>query len=233
MTYVIGVPPLPSVAVHGEATRRFPVRRIFCVGRNYAGHAREMGSDPEREPPFFFTKPSDAVVDAGCPVAYPPQTSELHHEVELVVALRSGGRDLDPNDALRHVYGYAVGNDLTRRDLQREAKARRRPWALAKGFDGAAVFGPLHPAVEVGHPQRGAISLWVDDEVRQQGDLSDMIWSPAEVIAHLSRSLTLGAGDCIMTGTPAGVGPLTPHQTCRARIEGLGEAATNLVVARS
>lgn len=231
MSFVLPAPPTPSVAIAGSAAR-FPVRRIFCIGRNYAAHAREMGSDPDREPPFFFAKPADAVVDAGVTVAYPPLTSELHHEVELVVAIGTGGSDITEADALAHVWGYGVGNDLTRRDLQKQAKAKGRPWAEAKGFDQSAVIGPLHPVSEVGHPTTGAIRCWVGDELRQDGDLNELIWSVPEIIAVLSRSMRLEPGDLILTGTPAGVGPLRPGDVCVLTIEGLGEVRTPIGHAR-
>ena len=230
MTYVVPVPPLPSLPVSGGSL--FPVRRVFCVGRNYGDHAREMGADPTREPPFFFLKPADAVFtpqraatsdDARPTVPYPPQTADLHHEVELVVALGQGGTDLDPADALELVWGYGVGVDLTRRDLQAEAKNLRRPWDLAKGFDFSGPCSPLRPVSEVQHPAQGRIWLSVDGSVRQEGDLGDQIWTVPEIIAHLSRSVTLRPGDLIFTGTPAGVGALTRGSTVTAGIDGVGE----------
>ncbi|WP_020040629.1 fumarylacetoacetate hydrolase family protein [Salipiger mucosus] len=220
------VPPLetPSLAVAGSEDR-FPVRRIFCVGRNYAAHAREMGND-DREPPFFFTKPADAVIAGGETAPYPPQTEDLHYEAELVVAIGTGGRDIPEAQALEHVWGYALGNDLTRRDLQAVAKKMGRPWDLAKGFDSSAVLGPVHPVAEVGHPARGSIRSSVNGEVRQDGDLSEMIWSVPEVIAFLSQSVALRPGDLVMTGTPAGVGKLEPGDDCTVEIEGLGRMVT-------
>lgn len=220
MDHVFAPPPPPSVAVAGSAAR-FPVRRIYCVGRNYAAHAREMGKDPEREPPFFFAKPADAVVDHGTTLPYPSLTQDLHYEAELVVALGTGGRDIPEAQALSHVWGYAAGNDLTRRDLQAEAKRMGRPWDLAKGFDGSAVIGPVHAVADLGHPARGAIALSVNGETRQSGDLSEMIWSVPEIIAILSRAVTLCPGDLIMTGTPAGVGALVPGDLCTVSIAGL------------
>jgi fumarylpyruvate hydrolase len=210
------VVPQPTVAIAGEAAR-FPVRRIYCVGRNYADHAREMGHDPDREPPFFFAKPSDAAV-AGGVQPFPVKTADLHHEVELVVALGGGGADIAVADALALVFGHAVGLDLTRRDLQAEAKKLARPWEMAKGFDRSGPMGPLTrglPAADA------AISLTVDGEVRQQGRLSDMIWSVAEVIAALSTYVELAPGDLIFTGTPAGVGPIRPGETLRGMIDGV------------
>ncbi|WP_434992123.1 fumarylacetoacetate hydrolase family protein [Arthrobacter sp. Ld5] len=231
MTYVVPVPTLPSLPVSG-GDALFPVRRVFCVGRNYADHAREMGADPVREPPFFFLKPADAVFapqqpsgpgGAGPAVPYPPQTADLHHEVELVVALGQAGSDLDPADALDAVWGYGVGVDLTRRDLQAEAKTLRRPWDLAKGFDFSGPCSPLRPAGEVGHPDRGRIWLGVDGAIRQEGDLGDQIWTVPEIIAHLSRSVTLRPGDLVFTGTPAGVGAVTRGSTVTAGIDGVAD----------
>ncbi|TGY87931.1 FAA hydrolase family protein [Marinicauda algicola] len=197
--------------------RAFPVRRIYCVGRNYAEHAREMGSDPDREPPFFFTKPRDAVV-TGERVAYPPATSDLHFEAELVLALKSGGANIAVADALDHVFGCAAGVDLTRRDLQAQAKKAGRPWDTAKGFDQSAPVGTIAPGLP---DMSAAISLDLNAKTRQQARLSDMIWSPGEVVAHLSRLFRLEAGDLIFTGTPAGVGPLIRGDRVEMRIEGL------------
>lgn len=220
-----------TLAIAGSA-ERFPVRRVYCVGRNYADHAREMGADPDREPPFYFTKPSDAVFTAsegyvGGPahqVPYPPQTQNLHHEIELVVALAAGGADIDAASALQHVWGYGVGVDLTRRDLQDVAKQTRRPWDLSKGFDASGPVSELVPAESV-DPTRGRIWLSVDDDLRQEGDLADQIWPVADVIAHLSKSVTLAPGDLIMTGTPAGVGAIARGQQVRGGIDGVGEVS--------
>ena len=223
--YVIEAPVTPSVAV-ADSSARFPVRRIFCVGRNYAAHAREMGRDPDREPPFFFTKPADAVVDDNTDVAYPPLTENFQYEAELVVAIRRGGTNIDKHNALDHVWGYAIGNELTRRDLQLEARELGRPWDWGKAFDRSAVCGPLHPVASVGHLQQGAIHLRVNGETRQQADLDDMIWNIPEQIAILSRSVTLCPGDLIYSGTPAGVGPLRPGDTCVVEIDGLGQLTT-------
>ncbi len=215
MSAVIPAPDPVMLPVEGGGA--FPVRRIYCVGRNYADHAREMGADPDREPPFFFTKPRDAAVHADV-VVYPPATSDLHHEVELVLALKSGGAQIAPGQALNCVYGVAAGVDLTRRDLQAEAKKTGRPWDSAKGFDQSAPIGEIRP----GHaPEAGAITLSVGGEARQSGDLAQMIWSPAEIIAHLSGLFTLAPGDLIMTGTPAGVGPVRRGQRIEARIADL------------
>lgn len=199
------------------------MRRIYCVGQNYADHAREMGSDPGREPPFFFTKPASALVQSGATVSYPPLTSDLHHEVELVLAIGRRGSNIAVEDAPDYIFGYAVGNDLTRRDLQREAKAARRPWDMAKGFDQSAVVGAIRPAALVERPLRGKIELSVNKAVRQCADLTDMIWSPDEIVAELSRYVELLPGDLIFTGTPAGVGAIVPGETISAEIEGIGE----------
>lgn len=222
--FVFDPSPVVSLAVAGTDAR-FPVRRVFCVGRNYAAHAREMGSDPSREPPFFFTKPADAVIAAGGTVPFPPMTNELHHEVEMVVALGKGGSNIDAADALDLVWGYGIGLDLTRRDLQAEAKRLGRPWDWAKGFDASAVCGDLTPVGVSGHPARGAIWLKVGDQLRQQGDLEEMIWSVADVIAAISCAVALAPGDLIFTGTPAGVGPLLPGEHVVAGIDGIGTIA--------
>lgn len=207
----------PTVAIAGSADR-FPVRRIFCVGQNYADHAREMGTDPTRQAPFFFTKPADAVVADGALLPFPTCTADLHHEVELVIALGHGGADVTVEAAPALIFGHAVGIDLTRRDLQAEAKKAGRPWDMAKGFDHSAPTGAIVPGAP---PAAGAIALSVDGEVRQAGDLSQMIWNVAEIIAELSRYVTLEGGDLIFTGTPAGVGPIRPGQTVVATIAGL------------
>ena len=222
--YVIAPPAVPSLAVAGSAAR-FPIRRVFCVGRNCAAHAREMGRDPTREAPFFFMKPADAVVPAEGALAYPPLTSNLHHEVELVVALGQGGRNVDPADALGLVWGYAVGVDLTRRDLQDTAKQLSRPWDWAKGFDASAPCSPIQPVAAVGHPAAGRVWLKVDGTLRQQGDLAELIWPVADVISHLSRAVALAPGDLIFTGTPAGVGPLEPGERVRGGVAGVAEFA--------
>jgi fumarylpyruvate hydrolase len=209
---------------------RLPVRRVYCVGRNYADHAREMGSDPDREPPFYFTKPADAVFTVaegyrgGPPgvVPYPPLTHDLHHEIELVVAIGSPAANVAASTALQHVWGYGVGVDLTRRDLQDQAKATRRPWDLSKGFDASGPVSALVPA-DSASGDRGRIWLTVDGVLRQEGDLADQIWPVADVIAQLSASVALEPGDLIMTGTPSGVGPIAPGQTVDGGIDGVGE----------
>ncbi|MEM9971183.1 MAG: fumarylacetoacetate hydrolase family protein [Pseudomonadota bacterium] len=219
MPFVIDPPAQPALPVTGTDAL-FPVRRIFCVGRNYAAHAREMGADA-KEPPFFFMKPADAIAPQNAPLPFPPQTEDLHHEAELVVALGQGGRDILAADALGHVYGYAAGIDLTRRDAQAVAKEMRRPWDLSKGFDNSAAIGPVHPAADVGHLTDGGIRLTVSGERRQDGTLSDMIWPVADIIAFASGVVTLAQGDLIMTGTPAGVGPLRRGDTATVEIDGL------------
>ncbi|MBO6638740.1 MAG: fumarylacetoacetate hydrolase family protein [Roseitalea sp.] len=227
MSYIFEPAPVPTIAV-ADSDDLVPVRRIFCVGRNYAAHAREMGRDPDREPPFFFTKPADAVVMDGETVAYPPETENFHYEAELVVVIGTGGRDIAEAHALSHVWGYAVGNDLTRRDLQLAARELGRPWDMGKAFDRSAVIGPVHPASKVGHPDKGSIRLTVNGETRQDADLSELIWSVPEVVSILSHSIALQPGDLIMTGTPAGVGPLVEGDVCAVAIEGLGEITTTI-----
>ncbi|MGU3666885.1 fumarylacetoacetate hydrolase family protein [Methylobacterium sp. A49B] len=224
MLSVIQNPPRVALPIVGSSDL-FPVRRVYCVGRNYAAHAREMGADPDREPPFFFMKPADALQIVGAeptPHAYPPKTRSYHFEVEMVAALAGGGSDIPVASALDHVYGYAVGLDMTRRDLQDEAKKMARPWDLGKAADGSGPIGALHPASEIGHPRRGSITLSVDGETRQKGDLGDMIWSVAEQIAYLSEYFILQPGDLIFTGTPSGVGPVERGQRMMAAIDGLG-----------
>jgi fumarylpyruvate hydrolase len=222
MDYVIAAPPLTTLPVNGDE-RRFPVRRVFCVGRNYAGHAREMGHDPEREPPFFFMKPADAVVPGGGTIPYPPATGELHHEVELVVALGSGGVDIPEARALGHVFGYAVGIDLTRRDLQAQAKEQRRPWDMAKAFDRSAPMSALRRVTQIGHPESNPIRLTVNGQIRQASTLAHHIWSVAETIAYLSGLVELAPGDLIFMGTPEGVGAVGRGDQLEASIEGVGE----------
>ncbi|HBF51883.1 MAG TPA: fumarylacetoacetate hydrolase [Massilia sp.] len=221
--YAFTPPALPSLAIFGSSAR-FPIRRVFCVGRNYAAHAREMGSNPDREPPFFFTKPADAVVPAEGALPYPPATGDLHHEIELVVALRSGGADIPADEALAKVWGYGVGLDLTRRDLQSAAKETGRPWDMAKGFDASAPCSPLRPVSSFGHPSEDAcIRISVNGTVRQEGTLDEMIWPIADIISHLSRLVTLAPGDLIFTGTPSGVGALVPGDRVHGEIAGVDE----------
>ena len=223
--YVFAPPPRPSLPIAG-LTARFPIRRIFCVGRNYAEHASEMGHDPNAEPPFYFSKPADALVFSGAVIAYPPATRDFHHEAELVAAIGLGGANIAEEAALSHVLAYAAGNDLTRRDLQAEAKAARRPWDMAKGFDASAVVGTLHREAP---PPGAAIRGLVDGVLRQQARLADMIWALPAIIAHLSALVTLAPGDLIFTGTPAGVGPLKPGQSCRVEIDGLSPAEVTIL----
>jgi len=228
MPYVFTPPAQPFVPVKGT-DERFPVHRIYCVGRNYAAHAREMGKDPDREPPFFFTKPADAIVANGASISYPSRTADLHHEIELVVALGQGGKDIPVSEALQRVYGYAVGNDLTRRDLQAESKDKGRPWDTAKGFDRSAPITAITPARECGHLSKGRIWLAVNGTLRQQGDLRELIWSVPEIIAELSTLFELSAGDLIFTGTPAGVGPVKPRDRIEGGVDGLETLVTTIL----
>ncbi|WP_043744625.1 fumarylacetoacetate hydrolase family protein [Paramagnetospirillum magneticum] len=220
---------LPAVAVKGEAAL-YPVRRVFCVGRNYAGHAREMGGDPNREAPFYFTKPADALVPGGGDIPYPPGTANLHHEIELVVALSRSVYKCTPDEASTAIFGYAVGLDMTRRDLQFAARDKGRPWCLGKAFEFSA---PISPLVRADAPKlAGSITLEVNGQIRQSGDLNEMIWSVPEVIAHLSQYYHLGAGDLIFTGTPEGVGPVVAGDVLRGAIEGVGELEVHITPER-
>lgn len=226
MKFVFPPAPTPALPVAGSESF-FPVRRIFCVGRNYAEHAREMGAAEQadgREPPFFFMKPADALVggEGEITVVYPPQTANLHHEIELVVALAGGGSDIPVERALACVFGYAAGLDLTRRDLQARAKEKGHPWDMGKGFDQSAVAGAVQPVARCGHPRGGRIWLEVNGELRQEGDLAQMSWQVAEVIAKLSQSVRLASGDLIYTGTPAGVGALLPGDRLAGGVAGVG-----------
>ena len=220
MPALFTLPASPLVAVAGGGGG-FPVGRIFCVGRNYAAHAREMGGDPEREPPFFFAKFPDAIVAGGGEIPYPPQTTNFHYEAELVIAIDKPGAALSPDAALDHVFGYAAGLDMTRRDLQSAAREKGQPWFTAKTFAHSAPIGSIRPVEGHGHPSTGAITLKLNGEVRQSADLGDLIWNCAEVIAHLSRYEALKPGDLIFTGTPAGVGPVKPGDVLDVSIEGL------------
>jgi fumarylpyruvate hydrolase len=225
--YVVPPPAVVSLPIRGSEDR-FPVRRIYCVGRNYAAHAVEMGHDPDREPPFFFQKnPDNLVLEGRFP--YPPRSRDVHHEIELVVALKEGGSDIAPEHALAHVYGYAVGIDMTRRYLQAEAKAMGRPWEVGKAFEHSALCGERVPARTIGHPDRGAIWLDVNGKRRQEGDLAQLIWKVPEVIAELSKLFTLAPGDLIMTGTPAGVGPVVRGDIMLGCIDGVGEIRVEVV----
>ena len=228
MTYVFDPPPVPSLGIDGEAAR-FPVHRIYCVGRNYAEHAREMGHDPTREPPFFFMKPADSLIVDGGDFPYPSQTQDVHHEIELVAALGSGGDNIAEGDALNHVFGYAVGLDMTRRDLQGEAKKMGRPWDTGKGFDRSAPCSSLKRSSAIGHPAQGRIWVEVNGATRQLGDLADLIWSVPEMIAYLSTLFTLRAGDLIFTGTPAGVASVQRGDVLEGGVDGVGTIRTRVV----
>ena len=217
---VIALPPQASLAVQGDS-KTFPVRRIWCVGRNYLEHIRELGND-ERQPPFFFAKHADMIAPDGATVPYPPLTKDFQHEVELVVALKGGGLNISADKALDHVWGYGVGVDLTRRDLQMASRKKEQPWEIGKSFDFSAPCGALRPASEIGHPSKGKIWLKVNGTDRQSGDLSEMIWNVAEIIAKLSLQVELGAGDIIMTGTPAGVAALQPGDNIECGVDGIG-----------
>ena len=224
MDYVFAPPAQPAVPVAGGGL--FPVHRIYCVGRNYAEHAQEMGFTG-REPPFFFLKPAGAVVPVADgsvgEIAYPPQTVNLHHEIELVVAIGLGGRDIAAADAAKHIWGYAVGLDMTRRDLQNEMKKQGRPWCIGKAFDESAPIGPIQPIAATGELTTGAITLSVNGQPRQKGDLSELIWNVAETIETLSKAWTLQPGDLIFTGTPAGVGAVVSGDLIEGHIDGLGD----------
>jgi fumarylpyruvate hydrolase len=224
--YVVSAPVLCIVPVAGGGL--FPVRRIFCVGRNYTEHVREMGGDPDREEPFFFTKPSDAVVIKGADMPYPPSTADLHHEMELVIAIGVGGKDIAEADALKHVFGYAAGLDMTRRDLQAAAKKAGRPWDMSKGFDHSAPIGDIARASVIGHPTAGLIELKVNGEVRQTSDLGKMIWNVPETIAYLSGLVSLSPGDLIMTGTPEGVAAVVRGDVLEGSIAGVGTVRTKI-----
>ncbi|MDX3924455.1 MAG: fumarylacetoacetate hydrolase family protein [Shinella sp.] len=220
--YVFNPAPVPTLPIAGSDAL-FPVHRIYCVGRNFADHAIEMGHDPNREPPFFFQKNPDTLVLPGNPFPYPSETKDVHHEVELVVALHRGGTNIPVESALEHVFGYGVGLDMTRRDLQGEAKKLGRPWETGKAFEASAPCGVLHPVSKVGHPVQGAIWLKVNGEVRQNGDLNQMIWKVPEMISYLSKLFALKAGDLIFAGTPAGVGAIVKGDEMVGHVEGLDE----------
>ncbi|MFL6674411.1 MAG: fumarylacetoacetate hydrolase family protein [Massilia sp.] len=225
MEYAVSPAPVYSLPIVGSG-QQFPVNRIFCVGRNYAAHAREMGKDPDREPPFFFMKPANAAVVAGSDevtIPYPPKTANFHHEIELVVALGKGGANVPFEQALDLVYGYAVGLDMTRRDIQLEARDKGRPWEFGKSFAQSAPIGPIHRAADIGHVVEGAIALSVNGEPRQHSDVSKLIWSVAESIAYLSEYETLEPGDIIMTGTPEGVNAVQRGDLMVGSVAGLGE----------
>ena len=222
MKYAVDFRTTPALPV-AESNQAFPVGRIYCVGRNYAEHAREMGHDPEREPPFFFMKPADAIVPSGATIPFPQATRDLHHEIEMVVAIGKDGADIPVERALEHVFGYGVGLDMTRRDLQGEAKKMGRPWEMGKAFDNSAPCTALKTAGMIGHPAKGAIWLKVNGKITQKGDLSEMIWNVPETIAYLSKLVTLRSGDLIMSGTPAGVGPVKAGDRLEGHVEGVGD----------
>ncbi|WP_284267010.1 fumarylacetoacetate hydrolase family protein [Roseicyclus amphidinii] len=224
--HVIPAAPVPTIPTADGGA--FPVRRVYCIGRNFAAHAVEMGHDPDREPPFFFQKTPDSLDPSG-QFPYPPKTSDVHHEVELLVALKSGGTDIPVDTALDHVWGYGISLDMTRRDLQGEAKKLGRPWEIGKSFERSGPVGPLHPVTQVGHPSEGRIALTVNGETRQEGDLNQMIWKVPEMIAYLSEYFTLAPGDVIMAGTPAGVGPVARGDVMEAEIAGLGTLTVTVV----
>ena len=220
--YVIDIGPRPSLPVAGSDAR-FPVGRIYCVGRNYAEHAREMGHDPDREPPFFFMKAANSIVANNATIDYPAVSKDVHHEIEMVVAIGKGGKNIPVESALDHVWGYAVGLDMTRRDIQGEAKKLGRPWEMGKSFDESAPTSALRPAAEIGHPAKGTITLKVNGQVKQQGDLAMQIWSVPEQIAYLSNLITLQPGDLIFSGTPAGVGPIKAGDKLEGHVDGVGD----------
>jgi fumarylpyruvate hydrolase len=226
--YVIPPPAIVAVPVFGGGGA-FPVRRVFCVGRNYAEHAREMGGDPNREPPFFFMKPADALLTGNANMPYPPASSDLHHELELVVAIGTGGVDIEEAKALDHVWGYAVGLDMTRRDIQNVARKAGRPWDMGKGFDHSAPISDIVPASSIGHPDAGLIQLRVNGAVRQTSDISNMIWNIPETISYLSRLVTLAPGDLIFTGTPEGVAAVVRGDVLEGMVAGVGSLRTRLV----
>ncbi|HEX7045188.1 MAG TPA: fumarylacetoacetate hydrolase family protein [Burkholderiales bacterium] len=222
MSFIFAPQPQPSVEIKGT-TQRFPVHRIYCVGRNYAEHAREMGSDPNREPPFFFTKPADAVVASGSTVPYPLSTQNYHYEMELVLAIGKEGANIAREAALDYVYGYAAGLDMTRRDLQRAARDKGRPWDPGKAFDQSAPISAIHRAADIGHPSSGAIWLKVNGEIKQQADLKELLWPVPDIIVYLSKLWVLKPGDLVYTGTPAGVGPVKPGDQLHGAVDGVDE----------
>jgi fumarylpyruvate hydrolase len=228
MAYVVDAPKIVTLPVRGT-TDVFPVHRIYCVGRNYAAHAIEMGHDPDREPPFFFQKNPDTLVPHGGQFPYPSQSSNVHFEIEMVVALSKGGKDISVETALEHVFGYAVGIDMTRRDLQDEAKKMGRPWEVGKAFECAAPCAEIVPASQIGHPQQGAVWLKANGELRQEGDLNQLIWKVPEVISYLSGLFTLAPGDLIYSGTPAGVGSTRRGDVLHGGVEGVGEIQITVV----
>ncbi|MFL6693670.1 MAG: fumarylacetoacetate hydrolase family protein [Ramlibacter sp.] len=232
MQFAVPPEPRPTLAVRGSALR-FPVRRVYCIGRNYLAHIREMGEADERDPPIFFQKPGDAVVPEGTPLPYPTVTSDYQYEAELVIAIGRAGQDIPAAQALEHVYGYAVGLDMTRRDLQRAAAKAGHPWENGKSFDHSAPCSEVVPVALCGHPSRGALALSVNGQQRQLTDLSKLIWSVPEIIANLSTLYRLMPGDLVFTGTPDGVGPVKPGDTMVASIEGVGTFRADVVAPTS
>ncbi len=222
MTYVFDAPSVPALPIRGS-DKLYPVHRIYCVGRNYADHAREMGHDPDREPPFFFQKNPDTIVQSGGDFPYPDKSENVHYEMELVVALGKGGKDISRNQALDHVFGYATGLDMTRRDLQGAAKKTGRPWEVGKAFDFSAPCSEIVPAVNIGHPSKGRLWVEVNGEIRQDSNIDQLIWNIPETISYLSGLFTLSAGDLIYTGTPAGVGAIVRGDQINGGVEGIGE----------
>jgi fumarylpyruvate hydrolase len=225
--HVIPTPPVVTLPVVGSDAE-FPVRRVYCIGRNYAAHAIEMGHDPDREPPFFFQKNPNNL-DASGDFPYPPNSNDVHHEVEMLVALKSGGTNIPLDQALSHVYGYGLSLDMTRRDLQGAQKKMGRPWEIGKAFERSAPCGPVHPASDVGHPDQGRVSLTVNGDLRQDGDLNQMIWKVPEMIAYLSEYFELAAGDVILSGTPAGVAAIERGDVMEMAVDGLGSMAVTVV----
>lgn len=228
MTYIFAPQPQTTLPIRGKS-ELFPVNRVYCIGRNYAAHAIEMGHDPDKEPPFFFQKNPDNLLLEGKDFPYPPMTSDVHHEIEMVVALKSGGSNIPPDRAMDCVYGYGVSLDMTRRDLQGEMKKLGRPWEIGKAFEHSAPCSALVSAEDIGHPVEGAVWLKINGETRQEGDLNQMIWKIPEMISYLSDHFTLHSGDIIQTGTPAGVGPVQRGDTMHGFVEGVGELKVNVV----
>jgi fumarylpyruvate hydrolase len=226
-TYAVDPAPVTVLPVEGSELV-FPVRRVYCVGRNFAAHAIEMGSDPDREPPFFFQKNPDNLLVSG-EFPYPVASNDVHHEIEMVVALKKGGSDIPVETALDHVYGYGVGLDMTRRDLQGKAKDTGRPWEVGKAFEASAPCTAIVPAAKIGHPASGAVTLDINGERRQTGDLNQMIWKVPEMISYLSGLFTLAAGDIIFAGTPSGVGPVKRGDKLLGRVEGVGTLEVRVV----
>lgn len=225
--FVIETPPAVALPVAGTDAL-FPVRRVYCIGRNYAAHAVEMGHDPNRESPFFFQKNPNNLDPSG-EFPYPPHSADVHHEVEMLVALASGGKNIPIDQALNHVFGYGVCLDMTRRDLQGEAKKMGRPWEIGKAFERSAPAGPIHPASSIGHPDHGRVQLLVNGELRQEGDLNQMIWKVPEMISYLSEYFELAAGDVILSGTPAGVGPVAKGDVLEASVEAVGQLTVKVI----